>query len=176
MKRNDVFSLIVTLTALENLFNVPLLLAGTLFIISVTGHHHLSPILCLPSPAVITHPRPSPAVPLTIVNTCPAVFVNTCRLHPHPAVLTHTRPYQPSPAVIPHSLPSPAVPLIFVDICPAVIPITCSLCPTTAVLTFTLPSSDAPYSPPHNPGRPPISPAVCLNCSCHMCLNIPRKA
>ena len=71
MERNGVFSLILTLTALDNLFNV--LLAGILFIFSVTGHHHLSLILCLPSPAVITQPRPfsltpgrhypSPAVP-----------------------------------------------------------------------------------------------------------------
>jgi len=128
MKRNDVFSLILTLTALDNLFNVLLFLAGILFIISVTGHHHLSLILCLPSPAVITQPRrfsPTPGRP-----------------HPPPAVITHSRP-------------SPVVPLTyFFDTCPAVISINCSFYPPPAVLTSTLPSFDAPYSPPHNPGSP----------------------
>ena len=50
MKRNDAFSLILTLTALDNLFNVLLFLAGALFIISVIGHHHLSLIICQQSP------------------------------------------------------------------------------------------------------------------------------
>ena len=50
MKRNGAFSLILTLKALDNQLNVLLFLAGTLFIISVTGHHHLSLIICLPSP------------------------------------------------------------------------------------------------------------------------------
>ena len=57
MKRNDAFILIPTLTALDNLFSVLIFLAGTLFIISVTRHHHLSLIICLPSPAVITQPQ-----------------------------------------------------------------------------------------------------------------------
>ena len=86
MKRNGVFSLILTFTILDNLFNVLLFLAGILSIISVTGHHHLSLILCLSSPAVITQPR---------------------RFSP-----TLGRP-QPSSAVITHSRPSPVVPLIF---------------------------------------------------------------
>ena len=102
--------------------------------------------------------------------------------HQFLVLLTHTRPssptpgrHQASPAVIPHSLPTPEVPFIFIDKFPAVIPIIYIVCPTPAILTSTLPSSDAPYSPPHNSG-PPISPAVCLNSHCPMCLTIPRKA
>jgi len=96
MKRNDVFNLILTLTALDNLFNVLLFLAGILFIISVTGHHHLSLILGLASPAVITQPRrfsptpgryyPFPAVPCSsphsFFDTCPAVISINCGLCP----------------------------------------------------------------------------------------------
>jgi len=43
-------------TALDNLFNILLFLVGILFIISVTGHHRLSLILCLQSPAILTQP------------------------------------------------------------------------------------------------------------------------
>ena len=69
---NVLSSLILTLTAVDKLFNIVLYLVGILFIISVTGHHHLSLIPCLQSPAVLTQPRqftptpgrhyPSPAV------------------------------------------------------------------------------------------------------------------
>ena len=160
---------ILILEGFDNLFNVLFFQVGILFTLSVTKHHQISLTVCLQFPAVLTHTQSSLPTP--------------GRSHPHPAVLTHTRPFSPtpdrhqlSPAVIPHSPPSPAVPLIFVDTFPAVIPITCGVCPTPAVLTFTLPSSDAPYSPPHNSGRPPISPAVCINSHCLMCLTIPRKA
>ena len=130
---------ILILGGFDNLFNVLFFLVGILLTLSVTRHHQISLTVCLQFPAVLTPPG---------------------RLHPHPAVLTHTRPslpipgrHQVSPPIIPYSLPSPAVPLIFVDTFPAVIPITCSVCPTPAVLTFTLPSFDAPYSPPHNSNR-----------------------
>ena len=157
------------LEGFDNLFNILSFLVGILFTLSVARHHQISLTVCLQFPAVLTHTRsPSPT---------------PSRSHPHPAVLTHTRPplptpgrYQLSPAVIPHSPPSPAVPLIFVDTFPAAIPIAYSVCPTPAMLTFTLLSFDAPYSPPHNSGRPPISPAVCINSHCPMCLSITRKA
>ena len=57
------------------------------------GGHYPSP------PAVITHPLPSPVVPLILVNTCPAILVNTCRLcpprrpYPHPTVPSSDTPY-----------------------------------------------------------------------------------
>ena len=133
----------------NNLFNVLFFLVGILFTLSVTMHHQISLTVCLQFPAVLTHTRPSSPTPSR---------------------------HQPSPPVIPHSLPSPPVPLIFVDTLQAVIPITHTMCPTPAVHTITLPSSDAPYSSPRNSGRPPISPAVCVNSHCPMCLTIPRKA
>ena len=133
------------LVALDNPFNVLLFLVGILFIILVARHHHLSLILCLPPPAVITHSRP---------------------LSPTPG------PHCPPPAVTTHTRPSPAASLILVDTLLAVFPNTCRLFPP-AVFTFTLPSSATPYSALHNPGRLPISPTVCLNS--RMCLTILRK-
>ena len=41
----------------------------------------LSPGSSHPPPAVITHPRAFPVVPLTFINPCLAFFVNTCRPH-----------------------------------------------------------------------------------------------
>jgi len=63
-----------------------------------------------PPPALMTHPRPSPVVPLTFVNTCPAAFVNTCRLFPLPP--SSPTPYRllilpVVPRAIPAVLPSP---------------------------------------------------------------------
>ena len=84
---SSLFSLILTLTALDRLFDIVLFLVGILFIISVTGHHNLSLVLCLPSPARLTQPRlflppprpllptpgryyPSPAVPCSPPHFC----------------------------------------------------------------------------------------------------------
>ena len=149
LERNVVFSLILILAALDNLFNPILFLAAILFIIMVTGHYHLSLILCLPPPGVITQPR---LLSPTFGRHCPP-----------PAVIAH--PQQPSP---------PAVFFIFVDMFPAIFFQIPAVSVPPAVLTFTLLYSHAPHSPLHNPGRPPISPAICLNG--RMCLTIFRKA
>ena len=95
MKWNVLSSLILTLMAVDKLFNLVLFLVGVLFNISVTGHHHLSLIPFLLSPAVLTEPRlfsptpsghyPSPAALCSLphfVNTCPTRLVNNCRLCP----------------------------------------------------------------------------------------------
>ena len=47
MKLNVLSSVIFTLTAVGGLFDIVLFLVQILFIISVTGHHHLSLIPCL---------------------------------------------------------------------------------------------------------------------------------
>ena len=92
-----------------------------------------------------------------------------------PAFITQPRPLSATPGC---HYPSPAVPLIFVNTCPTVFPykLPAVSVPPPAVLDYTLPSSYTPCSPSHNPGHPPISPAVCLNSRCHMCLTILRKA
>ena len=124
------FSLILTLTALGNLFN--LFLVGILFTVSVARHHHISLIVGLlpvsrpqAPPAVLRHPRPSlgtpgrpqasPAVicgrpPTLFILMCPAVIPNTCRLYPPPQSLP--TPYRLLiPPIVPRKtsavLPSP---------------------------------------------------------------------
>ena len=122
MKRNDVFSLILKLAPLDNLFNLLLFLAGILFIIPVIGHHRLSLILCLQSSAVIAQPRPlsatpghrypSPAVPsfsstralpsfhILVVCVPPAVFDYTLLSSYTPCSPPHNPGHPPiSPAV-----------------------------------------------------------------------------
>ena len=180
---------ILILRGFDILFNILFFRVGILFTLSVTRYHQISLIVCLWFPAVLTHTWPfSPTLgrfhPHPTVLTHPRPFSPTPgRFHPPPAVFIHTRhrPY-PYPVVISYPRPlfpvphRPCSPLIFVDTFPDIIPITCSVCPTPAVLTLTLPSSDAPYSPPHNSGRPPISPAVCINSHCALCLTIPKTA
>ena len=146
------FSLILTLTALGNLFN--LFLVGILFTVSVARHHHISLIVGL-LPAAC-HPRPSSGTPR--------------RSQAPPAVLRHPRPSSSIPGR--HLWP----PTLFILMCPAVIPNTCRLYPPPAVLAHTLRSFDTPYSPPQNPGRPSISPSVPLSNRYHVCPTTPRKA
>ena len=122
------FGLILTLTALGNLFN--LFLVGILFTVSVARHHHITLILGLllavpgrpqAPPAVLRHPRPSSGTPgrhlwspTLFILMCPAVIPNTCRLYPprspclHPSRLL-IPPMVPRkiPAVLPSPLASP---------------------------------------------------------------------
>ena len=65
------FSLILTLAALGDLFNLLLFRVGILFTVLVARHHHISLIVGLPSPAVIRHPRLSPVVVLIIYPHAP---------------------------------------------------------------------------------------------------------
>jgi len=120
-QQNDLFRFILTLTALDNLFNLLLFLVGILFTMSVATHHHISPIDGLPSPAVIGQPRPSSGTP--------------------------GRP-QASPAVTcgpPHHLSSCARPSFLI---PAVCIPPRSPCLHPIVLACTIPCFDTPYSPP----------------------------
>ena len=135
MKRNDVFSLMLILVTLDNLFNILLFLAGILFIISVTEHHHLSLTLCLQSPAVLTQPRPCSHTP--------------SHHYPPPEVITHPR----APTV---------VLLIFVNTCPAGSVYICRLCPPPLCLPTPY-RLLIPHSPPHNSRLPAISSAVRLS-------------
>ena len=129
------------------------LLAGILFIVSVTGHHQLSPIHCLLSPAVITQPRPFSPTP--------------GGHYPPPAVLARPRPSLPIPGrpLWSPSFLSTRAPSVFLN--------KCRLPPPPAVLDYTLPSSDTHCSPPRNSGCPAISLAVRLSCRYHACLTIP---
>ena len=87
---------VLTLPTLDNLFNLLLFLVGILFTISVTGHHHISLILCLPSRAVIAHPRQSLSIP-----GCPPQFGRHV-----PGRLSKYLPSVSPPAVLAYTLPS----------------------------------------------------------------------
>jgi len=119
-------SLILTLTALDNLFNLLLFLVGILFTVSIARHHHVSLIvgllLAVPGrpqapPAVLRHPRPSSSIPVRhlwslslFILMCPAAIPNACRLYPPPQSLpTPYRLLIPPmvPRKIPAVLPSP---------------------------------------------------------------------
>ena len=98
------FSFILILAALDNLFNLLLFLVGISFIVLVTGHYYISLIVCLQSPAVIWHPRSSSGIPgrhlwspSFFIHMCPTVIPDTCRLCPPPAVLPSTLQSLPTP-------------------------------------------------------------------------------
>ena len=63
---------VLILGGFDNLFNVLFFLVGILFTLSVTSHHQISLTVCLPSPPVLTHTRPSSTI-LSRYSSFPAV-------------------------------------------------------------------------------------------------------
>ena len=63
-----------------------------------TGHPH-------PHPAGLIHTRPSPAVPLIFIDTCPAVMPITCSLGPSPPSLLPLYCLLMNP-IVPHTIPA----------------------------------------------------------------------
>ena len=140
------FSLSLTLAALDNLFNLLLLFRVGIFVYCVS---------CKASP-YITHSWS--AIP--------------GRPQAPPAVLSIPGRPQASPAFTcgpPHYLSSCAQPSFLI---PAVCIPPRGPCLHPTVLAYALPSFDTPYSPPQNPGRPSVSPGVPLSSRYRVCFTI----
>ena len=97
--QNNLFSPILILAGIHNLFHNLLFLVGTWLTLSITGHHHISLTVCLLLTVVLTQTRqslPTPGRPLQSPSFLLTHARPSCQL---PAVLV-------SPAVLTSTLPS----------------------------------------------------------------------